>query len=697
MNSATILPMNVTAYLENLNNNRHRQLLLLTGSQDWTTLQANRLIEQLKGRRCIISRNKDLLDANWPEHNHQILGQEYQVGLYDGYQGISPDKLAALAGTITAGGVLILIQPELKLLNTFIDPEFQTFQSAEIKSNLISYFNQRFSKQLDNQLCINLDQKNGWQLPKIELVPEQPNLSKQLTCIEAITKTILGRANRPLLITADRGRGKSSALGLAAAALIKNNKKVIISATQRRSVESAFKHLALATEQKYKTGENTLTNLSFIAPDKLINETHQADGVFVDEAAALPVPILQKILKLYPRVVFATTIYGYEGTGRGFTLRFIPYLNKHYKDWQNTFLNTPIRFALNDPLENTINQLLCLQADCSVDLPERFENIQIKEINQKELSQNETLLNQVFGLLVLAHYQTTVNDLRQMLDGNQIKIFISLKEDIIIAAALVAIEGQLSEQLSAEILNGTRRPKGHLLAQSIAQLDNSDYFLKNKVARIIRIAVHPELTRNNFGSQLLQHIESSLSTQVKAIGASFGGYASLLSFWQSLNYRIVKVGFKKDKVSGEHACLVLKSLNSTSQIPIQELKQQLSHQLPLYLIHSFNTLNAALVVELLKYLSPSNIAGLEHDLADIKRYLGAQHSLEQVVPNLWRVIWQNIPLIVMCNTFTQELIIRLILQNQSIEVIQKEMLIKGKKQLSSDIKTAIFEFISLLK
>ena len=697
MNSATILPNNVTAYLETLNNNRHRQLLLLTGSQDWTTLQANRLIEQLQGRRCVISRNKDLLDANWPEHNHQILGQEYQVGIYDGYQGISPDKLASLAGTITAGGVLILIQPELKQLNSFIDPEFQTFQSAEIKSNIVSYFNQRFSKQLNNQLCIKLDEKNGWQIPEIKSTPDQQEFSQQLTCIEAITKTSLGRANRPLLITADRGRGKSSALGLAAAALIEDNKKVIISATQRRSVESAFKHLALATEQNYKTGDNTLANLSFIAPDKLINEAHQADVVFVDEAAALPVPILQKILKLYPRIVFATTIYGYEGTGRGFTLRFIPYLNKYYKNWQKAFLNTPIRFAENDPLENTINQLLCLQADCSVDLPKAFENIQIKEVSQEELSQNETLLNQIFGLLVLAHYQTTVNDLRQMLDGNQIKIFISLKEDIIIAAALVAIEGQLSEQLNVQILNGTRRPKGHLLAQSIAQLDNSDYFLKNKVARIIRIAVHPELTRNNFGSQLLQYIETSLSAEVKAIGSSFGGYASLLSFWQNLNYRTIKIGFKKDKVSGEHACLVLKPLNSTSHIPVQKLREQLSHQLPLYLIHSFNILNATLVVELLKYLLPTNPISLEHDLADIKRYLGSQHSLEQVIPNLWRVIWENIPLIVMCNPFAQELITRLILQNQSIEVIQKEMSIKGKKQLSSDIKTAISEFISLLK
>ena len=104
----------------------------------------------------------------------------------------------------------------------------------------------------------------------------------------------------------------------------------------------------------------------------------------------------------------------------------------------------------------------------------------------------------------------------------------------------MAIEGQLTQVLSEQILEGTRRPKGHLLAQSLAQLENSHYFLTNKVARIIRIAVHPELTRNNFGSQLLEYIELKLSTEVKAIGASFGGYASLLSFWQNLNYQTIK-------------------------------------------------------------------------------------------------------------------------------------------------------------
>lgn len=695
MNSATILPNNVTAYLDILNNNRHRQLLLLTGSQDWTALQANTLIEQQLGRRCVLSRNKTLLDANWPEHNHQILGQEYQVGVYDGFQGISPDKLAALAGTITSGGILILIQPELTQLNTFIDPEFQTFQSAEIKSNTVSYFNQRFSFQLDKQSCIKLDQKIGWQLPEIiAYTPNKHDFTQQNLCIEAIVKTSLGRANRPLLITADRGRGKSSALGLASAALIKHNNKVIISATQRRSVESAFKHLASITKLEYKVGDNTLANLHFIAPDKLINEVHKTDVVFIDEAAALPVPILQKILKLYPRVIFATTIYGYEGTGRGFTLRFMPYLNKHYKNCQKTLLNEPIRFAKNDPLENTVNKLLCLEADCAKNLKNITNHIKIKEVSQEELSKNENLLNQIFGLLVLAHYQTTVNDLRHLLDGNQIKIFISVSENTVIAATLIAIEGQLTEPLISQILQGTRRPKGHLLAQSIAQLNHCDHFLKNKIARIIRIAVHPELTRNNFGSQLIKYIESHLRTQVSAIGASFGGYASLINFWQNLDYQTIKIGFKKDKVSGEYALMVLKPLLPTSKVFVQKLKQQFEHQLPLYLIHSFSEINPKVVIQLFQSFSNNHVVSLEHDLIDIKRYLSSQLSLAQITPNLWRVIWENIQFMRKCDPLTQELIIRVILQNQSNKIIQNTMAIKGKKQLSLDIKDSISEFIN---
>ncbi|SFD45294.1 GNAT family N-acetyltransferase [Pseudoalteromonas denitrificans] len=694
------LPVNLIEYLKSIKNNRHRQLLLLTGSPQWTSLQANIIIEQLAGKKCILSKNKNIKHAYWPEHNHQVLGQEYQVALYDGYSGLIPDKLAAITGTITYGGILIFIQPDLKTLNNFIDTAFETFQSAQIKSNDVSFFNQRLSHLLSQQDCIYLDQTDGWKTPKInEGITVEQNYSQQESVVTAIIKTAQGRANRPLLITADRGRGKSSALGLAAAALFKENKKILISASQRRSVESAFKHLASITEQEYKAGENTLANLRFVAPDKLLNEHHNADVIFIDEAAALPVTILKKVLKNYPRVVFASTVYGYEGTGRGFTLRFIPFLKEHYKNWQRVSLQDPIRFAKGDPLEKCINQLLCLEADCAVHLPNKIENHHIIELSQKELSTNENLLNQVFGLLVLAHYQTTVNDLRQLLDGNQLKIFITLSDSKVIAAALIALEGQISNQLSEQILQEKRRPKGHLLAQSVSQLANSNYFLINSVARVIRIAVHPELTRHNYGKELLQYIESNLSSQVSAIGASFGGYASLLNFWQNSEYHIIKLGFKKDKVSGEHSCIVMKPLINEAIPFIKKLKLQFEQQLPLYLLHSFSHVNPKLIRQIVLKVNLNAEQDIEkdHDKSEVRRFLSGLLSLEQIIPNLWRLIWLYPNMLSQCNYFSQELIIRLILQNQQSEYVQIAMSIKGKKQIIKELHSSITELLSFIK
>ena len=56
----------------------------------------------------------------------------------------------------------------------------------------------------------------------------------------------------------------------------------------------------------------------FIAPDALLASDEQADWLVVDEAAAIPAPLLHQLVSRFPRTLLTTTVQGYEGTGRGF-------------------------------------------------------------------------------------------------------------------------------------------------------------------------------------------------------------------------------------------------------------------------------------------------------------------------------------------------------------------------------------------
>jgi tRNA(Met) cytidine acetyltransferase len=74
------------------------------------------------------------------------------------------------------------------------------------------------------------------------------------------------------------------------------------------------------------------------------------DIAIVDEAAGLPVNILWKIWEAFDRSIFATTIHGYEGAGRGFTVRFLKRIRGDEKS--STYIvemSEPIRYAAGGP------------------------------------------------------------------------------------------------------------------------------------------------------------------------------------------------------------------------------------------------------------------------------------------------------------------------------------------------------------
>lgn len=685
MPDSTLFDQRLTELLAQLQLVKHRQLLLLSGEQQWCYTQC----EALKGHLAnvyTLANNATLSEAQWPKHAHQILGQEFEHAVYDGFSGIYPDKLAALSGTVRAGGLLILLVPNLNELAKWQDPALSSFQSHGQQQG-ISYFNQRFATILSHLAISHYDQSIGWQKANASnqsatVTDFDFDLNEQQYCIEQIIKTANGRANRPLLISADRGRGKSAALGLAAAEL--TDKNIIICATQARAVQTSFKHLASQLNIQHNASQKKLSNLSYVAPDVLLDTLPPCDVLFVDEAAAIPVPMLLKMLAHYPRIVFSSTIIGYEGNGRGYTLRFKRHLQQQYKNMRSIALEQPIRFAKNDPLEQHIRDLLALDARYQTPNSARV-NITHQQLSQQQLIDDESQLRDVIALLALAHYQTTVNDLRQILDGTKQKLFISTENKQIVAVCLVAIEGGMDTLLAKKVVTKERRPQGHLLAQTLAQISFDSSILEQSSARVVRIAVAPECHSNGIGGQLLTFVEQQVKVNCSWFGASFGATAPLVAFWQKNGFSLVKLGYKADKATAEHAALVVKPLihNELKNRLVSEFVQHISLQL---LTH-FSHLEPALVSTIVANFRHSDLSA--DDKKHLQHLLSSNYTLFDIQPLLWRIIWCYPNSLKKCTTDSQWLLIRLVLQGWSLEQAKGALNVAGKNTIHQLFKQAV--------
>ena len=123
----------------------------------------------------------------------------------------------------------------------------------------------------------------------------------------------------------------------------------------------------------------------------------QAELLVIDEAAAIPLPLVRKLIGPY-LVFMASTINGYEGTGRSLSLKLIEQLRQQSSGAkangsedaqladrstgkaakvQSTFtggrslrevsLKEPIRYAEGDTVEKWLNTVLCKFAPVDFD------------------------------------------------------------------------------------------------------------------------------------------------------------------------------------------------------------------------------------------------------------------------------------------------------------------------------------------
>jgi tRNA(Met) cytidine acetyltransferase len=453
-------------------------------------------------------------------------------------------------------------------------------------------------------------------------------------------------------LVADRGRGKSAALGIAAARLLQSHQNpgaaalhIVVTAPRLEAAQAVFSLArTLLPEAEHHSGAVYYgeSSLRYVAPDVLCLEGPEADLVLVDEAAAIPASLLQQLLQRYARIVFATTTHGYEGTGRGFAVRFRQTLDEQTPGWQELRLHSPIRWAEGDPLERLVFDALLLDANCAADeavAAASLDTVDISTVSRDELLQDDSLLTQLFGLLVVAHYRTTPYDLRNLLDGPAISVYVMCHQQQVVATALVSSEGNFDAATATAIYAGRRRPRGHLLAQSLVCHLGLEQAAALSMARVMRIAVHPRLQGQGLGSALLEFIRRDAQTKGHVLlGTSFGASPALLRFWQRQQLWPVRVGFRRDHASGEHSLLMLAPLQAEGEAVFAAARARWHRDLPCWLSDPLRELDSAVVAEL---MTSDNAAIETAFTADDRRWAqdfatGAR-SFEDSLGPLWRL------------------------------------------------------------
>ncbi|KAJ4462772.1 putative RNA cytidine acetyltransferase [Paratrimastix pyriformis] len=250
--------------------------------------------------------------------------------------------------------------------------------------------------------------------------------------MQAITEKTL---RTTVALTAGRGRGKSAALGLAmAGAIAYGYSNVFVTSPSPENLQTLFgfvlkgfealglvehadfevlrspdpdMHGAVLRVNVFKSHRQTI---QYIGPEEA-DKVAQAELVVVDEAAAIPLPLVRRLLGPY-LVFLSSTVSGYEGTGRSLSLKLIKQLRQQSaaapviaadaapaapadaapategpadaatatatatapqgatsaagRVLRELQMEVPIRYASGDPVEQWLNEVLCLNATVQV-------------------------------------------------------------------------------------------------------------------------------------------------------------------------------------------------------------------------------------------------------------------------------------------------------------------------------------------
>ena len=583
-----------------------RRLLVLAGDRDACYDAADRALDAAE----IDREETTLVGTGWldcervgPRSTAELLGTTRECVVLDCHADFRPNAVGRVVGAVDGGGLLVALLPSLDEFpadRTEFDRTLAV-PPADL-ADVTGRFRRRFVETLrvhPGIAVVDVDsetvERDGLTHPAPRLPTESPEppadhafpeaaydaclTGDQTTVVRKLEALRTGEAPTVAVVEADRGRGKSSAAGIAAGALAADGADVLVTAPEYRSAREVFvrarallETLEVAVETDRNPPREIRTSggaVRFAKPTEAADLPGDPDVVFVDEAAALSVRLLERFLAA-DRVAFTTTVHGYEGAGRGFSVRFRDRLAESDHDVMEARLDEPIRYAAGDPVEAWAFRALLLDARPPVEqvvADADPRSVEYRALSPDDLLAGETLLREAFGLLVLAHYRTEPDDLARLFDAPNLAVRALVAESgspardgHVVAVALLAREGGLPEDLRRETYEGGR-VRGNMLPDVLtSQLRDENAGIPVGL-RVMRIAVHHAVRSRGLGSHLLDRIRGEFEGDLDWVGVGYGATPDLLDFWRENGYRAVQLSTTRNDASGEYSAIMLDPLS----------------------------------------------------------------------------------------------------------------------------------------
>ncbi|KAL9256438.1 RNA cytidine acetyltransferase 1-like protein [Drosera capensis] len=546
--------------------------------------------------------------------SERILGNTFDMCILQDFGAMTPNLLARTIETVEGGGLIVLLLRSLASLTALytmvMDVHgFRTESHVEATGR----FNERFLLSIAScKACMVLDDEFNL-LPisshmksiipvstsedsegLLEAEHDLKNLKEQLkddfpvgplirrcctldqgraviTFLDAILDKTLCST---VALLAARGRGKSAALGLAVTgAIAAGYSNIFVTAPTPENLKTLFEFVCKGFDSiqfkehidfdvvrssnpefkkaivRINVNKYHRQTIQYIMPNEH-EKLSQVELLVIDEAAAIPLPVVKSLLGPY-LVFISSTVNGYEpsfshtkncfvvvlvdnysvdsyeGTGRSLSLKLLQQLAEQSQTstknvesslsgrfFKKIELTESIRYASGDPIESWLNELLCLDVANSIPNVSRWPPVSdcdLYYVNRDTLfsyhRSSELFLQRMMSLYVVSHYKNSPNDLQLMADAPAHHLFVLLGPvestnvlPDILCVIQVALEGQISRKSAIRSLSNGHQPHGDQIPWKFSEQFRDTVFPSLSGARIVRIATHPLAMRNGYGS-----------------------------------------------------------------------------------------------------------------------------------------------------------------------------------------------------